>query len=93
MIPECLSQINCPIKLSIDSLERRRLGQDLMQTDKVQNNGDSSISELFKSSYTVSKGKGFKLAKVTSHLEVSKYCYHNFATDTCLFACLSIMIK
>jgi len=64
-------------KRCIDSLERRRLNQDLMLYYKLQNNLiDSSISNLFKPGYAVTRGNGFQLNQLFRNLNINKYCHH-----------------
>jgi len=49
---------------------------------KLQNNlGDPTIRKLFKQVYPVTRGNGFKLAKLSSNLDIIKYCYHNRVVD------------
>jgi len=67
-----LSYIDRLAKLGIDSLERRRLNHDLMLCYKLQNNlCDSSISNLFKPGYAATRGNGFKLAELSSELDIT----------------------
>jgi len=67
-------------QLGIDSLEQRRL--NLMLCYKLWNNlCNSSISNLFKPGYAVSRDNGFKLAKLSSNVDINKYCYHNRVVD------------
>jgi len=62
-----VSYIDHLAKLGIDSLERRRLNEDLMLCYKLQNNlCDSSISNLFKSGHAAVTR--VKLAKLSSNL-------------------------
>jgi len=48
----------------------------------LQNNlRGSCISNLFKPGYAVTHCNGFKLAKLSSNLDINKYCYHNRVVD------------
>jgi len=71
-----VSYIDHLAKRVIDSLERRRLNQDLMLCYKLQNYlCDSSICNLFITGYTVARGNRFKIAKLSSNLDINLYCY------------------
>jgi len=77
-----LSYIDRLDKLAIDSLERRRLNQDLLLCYKLLHNlCDSSIAKLFKPGNAVTRGNGFKLAKLPNHLDITKYFYLNRVID------------
>jgi len=42
---------------------------------------DSSISDMFKPGYAVTRGNGFQLAELSSNQDINKYCYHNRVVD------------